>query len=159
MADSRSEQDGIGLDQLDEAESGRTDQPLLAGEAMAAGRTRIMFHVGEYVARLGVPVEFAIDDARARHISMESHYEYGSRVGVWRLLRLFERKRVPLTVFAVAMAAERHPDAIRAMVDGGHEIASHGYRTPGSGWAPTISERKASDAGSPWRMQLSAPSS
>lgn len=63
-----------------------------------------------------------------RHISMESLYEYGSRVGVWRLLRLFERKRVPLTVFAVAMAAERHPEAIRAMVDAGHEIASHGYR-------------------------------
>src|SRR5918994_6382170 len=63
-----------------------------------------------------------------RHISMEQLYEYGSRVGVWRLLRLFERKQVPLTVYAVAMAAERHPRAIRAMVDAGHEIASHGYR-------------------------------
>lgn len=63
-----------------------------------------------------------------RHISMEQLYEYGSRVGVWRLLKLFERKKVPLTVYAVAMAAERHPQAIRAMVDAGHEIASHGYR-------------------------------
>jgi putative urate catabolism protein len=63
-----------------------------------------------------------------RHISMEQIYEYGSRVGVWRLLRLFERKRIPLTVYAVAMAAERHPQVIRAMVDAGHEIASHGYR-------------------------------
>jgi putative urate catabolism protein len=63
-----------------------------------------------------------------RHISMESLYEYGSRVGVWRLLRLFEAKRVPLTVFAVAMAAERHPAVIKAMVEAGHEIASHGYR-------------------------------
>lgn len=63
-----------------------------------------------------------------RHISMEQIYEYGSRVGVWRLLKLFERKKVPLTVYAVAMAAERHPQAIRAMVDAGHEIASHGYR-------------------------------
>jgi putative urate catabolism protein len=63
-----------------------------------------------------------------RHISMEQIYEYGSRVGVWRILRLFERKRVPLTVYAVAMAAERHPQAIRAMVESGHEIASHGYR-------------------------------
>ncbi|WP_044559540.1 polysaccharide deacetylase family protein, partial [Azospirillum sp. B4] len=52
----------------------------------------------------------------------------GSRVGVWRLLKLFERKKIPLTIFAVAMAAERHTDVIRAMVDGGHEIASHGYR-------------------------------
>ncbi|MDR3518323.1 MAG: allantoinase PuuE [Azospirillaceae bacterium] len=66
--------------------------------------------------------------AGVRHMSMESLYEYGSRVGVWRLLRLFERKNIPLTIFAIAMAAERHPDVIRAMVDAGHEIASHGYR-------------------------------
>lgn len=69
-------------------------------------------------------------DARpgVRHMSMESLYEYGSRVGVWRLLRLFRRYRLPLTVFAVGMAAERHPDVIRALVDEGHEICSHGYR-------------------------------
>src|SRR5690242_223206 len=66
--------------------------------------------------------------AGVRHMSMESLYEYGSRVGVWRLLRLFDRKQIPLTIFAVAMAAERHPQVIRAMVDAGHEIASHGYR-------------------------------
>jgi len=69
-------------------------------------------------------------DARlgVRHMSMESIYEYGSRVGVWRLLRLFRRYQIPLTIFAVGMAAERHPDAIRAMVREGHEICSHGYR-------------------------------
>src|SRR5579859_2796554 len=48
-----------------------------------------------------------------RHISMESLYEYGSRVGVWRLLRLFERKGIPLTIFAVAMAAERNRAVIK----------------------------------------------
>ncbi|WP_448191080.1 allantoinase PuuE [Azospirillum sp. sgz301742] len=63
-----------------------------------------------------------------RSMAMESLYEYGSRVGVWRLLKLFERKGIPLTVFAVAMAAERHAEVIRAMVDAGHEIASHGWR-------------------------------
>jgi putative urate catabolism protein len=63
-----------------------------------------------------------------RHISMESLYDYGARVGVWRLLRLFEKKDIPLTVFAVAMAAERNPEVIRAMAGAGHEIASHGYR-------------------------------
>ncbi len=63
-----------------------------------------------------------------RHMNMESIYEYGARVGVWRLLRLFERKEIPLTVFAVAMAAERNPEVITAMVSAGHEIASHGYR-------------------------------
>ena len=63
-----------------------------------------------------------------RHISMESIYDYGSRVGVWRLLNLFDRKQIPLTVFAVARAAEQNPDVIKAMINSGHEIASHGYR-------------------------------
>ncbi len=63
-----------------------------------------------------------------RHLSVESIFDYGSRVGVWRLLRLFEETQVPVTIFAVARAAEQHPDVIRAMVDGGHEIASHGLR-------------------------------
>lgn len=63
-----------------------------------------------------------------RHMCMESLYEYGSRAGVWRLLKLFRKHNIPLTIFAVAMAAERHPDVIRAMVDAGHEICSHGYR-------------------------------
>ncbi len=63
-----------------------------------------------------------------RHMSMESLYEYGSRAGVWRLLKLFKRRNVPLTVFAVAMAAQRNPEVIRAMVADGHEICSHGYR-------------------------------
>jgi putative urate catabolism protein len=66
--------------------------------------------------------------AGVRHMSMESIYEYGSRAGVWRVLKLFERHGIPLTVFAVAMAAERHPDLIRAMHAAGHEICSHGYR-------------------------------
>jgi putative urate catabolism protein len=63
-----------------------------------------------------------------RHISMESLYEYGSRVGVWRLLRLFKEFDLPLTIFAVAMALERHPEAADAFVEAGHEVASHGYR-------------------------------
>ncbi|ROR22281.1 putative urate catabolism protein [Vibrio crassostreae] len=63
-----------------------------------------------------------------RHISMESIYEYGSRVGVWRVLRLFDEYEIPLTIFAVAMAIERHPDVAKAMVEAGHEICSHGYR-------------------------------
>ncbi|MEH6445612.1 MAG: allantoinase PuuE [Oceanospirillaceae bacterium] len=63
-----------------------------------------------------------------RNLSMESCYEYGSRVGVWRLLRLFEKHHIKLTVFAVAMAIERHHDVAKAMVAAGHEICSHGYR-------------------------------
>ena len=63
-----------------------------------------------------------------RHMSMESIYEYGSRVGVWRLERLMRQHQVPLTVFAIGMAVERNPDPIRALHEAGHEICSHGYR-------------------------------
>ena len=64
----------------------------------------------------------------ARHLSMESVYEYGSRVGVWRILREFERRGLPLTVFGVAMALERHPELTAAFGELGHEIACHGWR-------------------------------
>jgi allantoinase len=63
-----------------------------------------------------------------RHLNIESIYEYGSRAGLWRILRLFEARRLPLTVFAVGMALERNPDAAAAMIEGGHEVASHGWR-------------------------------
>ncbi|RVU86597.1 allantoinase PuuE [Leucothrix sargassi] len=64
----------------------------------------------------------------ARHMSMESIYEYGSRSGVWRILKEFEKRDLPLTVFGVAMALERHPELTKAFVELGHEIACHGYR-------------------------------
>jgi putative urate catabolism protein len=63
-----------------------------------------------------------------RHMSMESIYEYGSRVGVWRLKRLFDQYELPVTVFAVGMAVERNPQPVRALHEAGHEICSHGYR-------------------------------
>jgi allantoinase len=64
----------------------------------------------------------------ARHMSMESIYEYGSRAGVWRLLREFAKRNLPLTVFGVSMALERHPELTAAFCELGHEIACHGYR-------------------------------
>lgn len=63
-----------------------------------------------------------------RHMSMESMYEYGSRAGVWRILDEFQRRQLPLTAFAVAMALERCPEIAQALVAGNHEIASHGWR-------------------------------
>ena len=63
-----------------------------------------------------------------RHMTMESMYEYGSRVGVWRILREFERRQLPLTVFGVGMALQRYPELTQAFMDLGHEIASHGLR-------------------------------
>ena len=64
----------------------------------------------------------------ARHMSMESMYEYGSRAGFWRLHRLFQRHQLPVTVYGIAMAMERNPDVVSAMLEANWEIASHGYR-------------------------------
>ena len=63
-----------------------------------------------------------------RHLSMESIYEYGSRVGVWRFLREFERRGLPMTIFGVAMALQRHPELTQAFSELGHKIACHGWR-------------------------------
>jgi putative urate catabolism protein len=64
----------------------------------------------------------------ARHMNMESIYEYGSRAGFWRLLRLFDSRGVKFTCFGVGMALLRNPPAVAAMLASGHEIASHGWR-------------------------------
>jgi allantoinase len=64
----------------------------------------------------------------ARHMSMESMYEYGSRAGVWRILRAFEQRGWPLTVFAVTSALERYPEMVSSLMAAGHEIACHGYK-------------------------------
>ena len=63
-----------------------------------------------------------------RHPSMESIYEYGSRVGIWRLLELFKSREIPITIFAVAMALGRNPAVAEAALAQSHEICSHGYR-------------------------------
>jgi putative urate catabolism protein len=63
-----------------------------------------------------------------RHMTMESMYEYGSRAGVWRILREFDQRGLPLTVFAVASALERYPELVAAFMAGDHEIANHGLR-------------------------------
>jgi len=63
-----------------------------------------------------------------RHLSMESIYEYGSRAGLWRLLRMFEDRKLPLTIFGVSMALKRNPESVAAFRELKHEIACHGLR-------------------------------
>ncbi len=63
-----------------------------------------------------------------RHMSMESLFEYGARAGLWRVLRAFEQRALPLTIFGVARALQRHPEAVAAYLELGHEIACHGLR-------------------------------
>jgi allantoinase len=77
----------------------------------------------QFLSEMSNPASFA-----ARHLSMESIYEYGSRVGVWRILREFERRGLPLTVFGVSMALQRCPEVTAAFGELGHEIACHGWR-------------------------------
>jgi allantoinase len=91
------------------------------------GAERCVLH-GDPAAETFLSEISGAEPFNARHMSMESLYEYGSRVGVWRLLRIFERRALPLTIFGVAMALERNPEAAAAMVDLGHEIACHGWR-------------------------------
>lgn len=63
-----------------------------------------------------------------RNLNMESLYEYGSRAGFWRLWRMFTERDMPVTVFGVAIALERNPEAVEAMFEADWEIASHGLR-------------------------------
>ncbi len=78
----------------------------------------------------------------ARHMSMESLYEYGSRAGVWRILRLFRDRGLPLTVFGVAQAMARNPAVVEAFQHDGHEIAGHGWRWLSYQDAPEAVERE-----------------
>ena len=77
----------------------------------------------QFLSEMFNPPAFA-----ARHLSMEGIYEYGARVGVWRLLAEFERRGLPLTVFGVGMALARCPEVAAAFVEQGHEVACHGWR-------------------------------
>jgi len=77
----------------------------------------------QFLSELFNPPSFA-----ARHQSMESIYEYGSRAGVWRILREFEQRGLPLTVFGIGMALQRHPEITASFMELGHEIACHGWR-------------------------------
>lgn len=63
-----------------------------------------------------------------RAVNVESDYEYGARVGIWRLLNLFESHKYPITAYAVGQALEKNPEVAKAFIEGGHEVASHAYR-------------------------------
>lgn len=92
------------------------------------GGERSVLHGDQEAERFLSEIVSAPEVRNARHISMESLYDYGARAGVWRIFRLFDRYRMPLTLFAVAMALERNPAVVEAALTRGHEIASHGWR-------------------------------
>jgi peptidoglycan/xylan/chitin deacetylase (PgdA/CDA1 family) len=63
-----------------------------------------------------------------RDLAAESSFEYGSRAGFWRVTKAFDDRKIPLTVFACALALERNPPAARAIAERGYDICCHGYR-------------------------------
>ena len=65
---------------------------------------------------------------KGRNINMESLYEYGSRSGFWRLHKLFQEKKIPITIFGVGMALEKNPEVCKAIKEANYEVASHGWR-------------------------------
>ena len=65
---------------------------------------------------------------KGRNLNMESFYEFGSRRGFWRLHELFQEKKIPITIFGVAMALERNPEICKTIINGDYEVASHGWR-------------------------------
>ena len=65
---------------------------------------------------------------KGRHINMESLYDYGSRVGFWRIHKLFKKYNLPLTIFGVGMALERNLEICKEIKNSNYEIASHGWR-------------------------------
>jgi allantoinase len=77
-----------------------------------------------------------------RNLTVESMYEYGTRVGFWRVLKMFADRDVKVTFYAVAMALERHPEAAKAIVEAGHEVASHGWRWIDYQFVPEVVERE-----------------
>jgi putative urate catabolism protein len=92
------------------------------------GAENSILHGDEGSESLLTEFGFAAPRIGQRYLPVESMYEYGSRVGFWRLHEFFVQRGVPITVFGVAMALERNPDGVAAMSDAGWEIASHGYR-------------------------------
>jgi putative urate catabolism protein len=72
--------------------------------------------------------EVPSSDVRGRDLAAESMFEYGSRVGFWRILRLLQERSLPMTVFGCALALERHPPAAAAIRDAGFDVCCHGWR-------------------------------
>jgi allantoinase len=84
---------------------------------------------GEGFTEIGLTESHGLNQAGAgRDLAGESMFEYGSRVGLWRIMRLFQERGLPLTVFGCALALERHPSAARAIRDAGFDVCSHGWR-------------------------------
>jgi peptidoglycan/xylan/chitin deacetylase (PgdA/CDA1 family) len=82
---------------------------------------------------------------QSRDLALESNYEFGSRVGIWRLLSVFDRFSVQTTIFACGLAIERNPAVGEAIAEKGHEACGHGWRWD-EPWTLTEEEERESIA-------------
>ena len=89
-----------------------------------------------------VPDIVGVAPQARRNLFVEDAFEYGSRAGFWRILGLFEQRRMPFTCWAVGLALLRNPDAGRAMAEAGHEVASHSWRWIDYADMPEAAERE-----------------
>ncbi|MBV7483138.1 allantoinase PuuE [Bordetella sp. BOR01] len=85
------------------------------------------FDDGDGISEIGL-TEVSGKSFASRDLAAESMFEYGSRVGIWRVLRLLQAHQFPATVFACARALERNPSVARAVMDAGYDICCHGLR-------------------------------
>lgn len=87
------------------------------------------FELGDGRTEFGLTESYGGSQVKSgRDLAAESMFEYGSRVGVWRLMRLFQERGLPMTVFGCALALERNPDAAAAICAAGYDVCSHGWR-------------------------------
>jgi peptidoglycan/xylan/chitin deacetylase (PgdA/CDA1 family) len=87
------------------------------------------FQDGEDYTETGLTESHGLNQLKSgRDLAAEGMFEYGSRVGFWRLLRLFQERRLPMTIFGCALALERNPEAAAAIRDSGFDICCHGWR-------------------------------
>ena len=87
------------------------------------------FALGDGVTETGLTESHGLNQLKSgRDLAAEGMFEYGSRVGFWRLHRLFQERGLPLTIFGCALALEANPEAAAAIRDAGYDICSHGWR-------------------------------
>ncbi|MGH7340026.1 MAG: allantoinase PuuE, partial [Candidatus Rokuibacteriota bacterium] len=115
--------------------AGRPPHPHWPGEARIAVNFVINYEEGsEYnvhddgFSESTLTESGGVSDVKGRDLGAESMFEYGSRVGFWRVLRLFQERGLPLTVFGCALAFERNPATAAAIRESGFDVCSHGWR-------------------------------
>jgi peptidoglycan/xylan/chitin deacetylase (PgdA/CDA1 family) len=90
--------------------------------------SELSYPAGDGTSETGLIESASTDAGNRRDLAAESMFEFGSRVGWWRLYRTFSRFKIPVTLFACARALEANPPAAAAIAATDWDICGHGYR-------------------------------